>query len=145
MWLISWQANGKPINVTVKINVIDATTASTEYNNVTYKDAMMSNFTVVNPFTALNLARAGLAGSTYLTSDPSGMEAMYEAAAANADVVSREAATGETPGSLSVGLRRPRLCESLRLKLLLAVVEELLWRNRCFILQPDPDDQENVD
>jgi peptide/nickel transport system substrate-binding protein len=80
----------KQINVTVKINVIDATTAAAEYNNVTYKDAMMSNFTDVNPFTALNLARAGLAGSTYLTSDPSGMEAMYVQAAANADVASRE-------------------------------------------------------
>jgi peptide/nickel transport system substrate-binding protein len=77
------------MNVTVKINVIDATTSATEYNNVTYKDAIFTNFTVVNPFTALNLARAGLAGSTYLTSDPSGMEAMYETAAANADVTSR--------------------------------------------------------
>jgi len=77
--------------VTVKINVIDATTSATEYNNVTYKDAIFTNFTVVNPFTALNLARAGLAGSTYLTSDPSGMEAMYEQAAANADPVSRTA------------------------------------------------------
>jgi len=80
----------KQINVTVKINVIDATTSAAEYNNVTYKDAMFSSFTVVNPFTALNLARAGLAGSTYLTSDPSGMEAMYVQAAANADVTSRE-------------------------------------------------------
>ena len=80
----------KQINVTVKINVIDATTSAAEYNNVTYKDAMFSSFTVVNPFTALNLARAGLAGSTYLTSDPSGMEAMYVQAAANADVASRE-------------------------------------------------------
>jgi hypothetical protein len=69
--------------------VIDATTSATEYNNVTYKDAIFTNFTVVDPFTALNLARAGLAGSTYLTSDPSGMEAMYEQAAANADPVSR--------------------------------------------------------
>jgi peptide/nickel transport system substrate-binding protein len=80
----------KQINVTVKINVIDATTSAAEYNNVTYKDALFSSFTVVNPFTALNLARAGLAGSTYLTSDPSGMEAMYVQAAANADVASRE-------------------------------------------------------
>jgi len=80
----------KQINVTVKINVIDATTSAAEYNNVTYKDALFSSFTVVNPFTALNLARAGLAGSTYLTSDPSGMEAMYVQAAANADVTSRE-------------------------------------------------------
>jgi peptide/nickel transport system substrate-binding protein len=79
------------IGVKVNINAIDATTEATEYNNVTYKDAMMYNFTVVNPFTAFNLARAGLAGSTYLASDPAGTEALYEQASADADPISRTA------------------------------------------------------
>jgi peptide/nickel transport system substrate-binding protein len=79
------------IGVKVVINAIDTTTASTENNNVTYKDALFQSGTVVNPFTTLTQARSGQAGSTHLASDPLGMEAMYEAASANTDPIAQNA------------------------------------------------------
>lgn len=79
------------IGVKVVINSIDSTTLATEFNNSSFKDALMYYFTVVNPFTAFNLARAGIAGAQYLPSDPAGTEALYEKASADPNPISRTA------------------------------------------------------
>jgi peptide/nickel transport system substrate-binding protein len=79
------------IGVTATIKVLDAVASSTEYNNVTYKDSIWTGFTVVNPYTVLQLGRAGLAGAIYLLSDPLGIDAEIQAIQANPDPAVRSA------------------------------------------------------
>jgi peptide/nickel transport system substrate-binding protein len=79
--------------ITATINVVDATSAATAFDQVTYKDCLMQQFTVVKPETTMNIARAIGAGSIYGNNDPVGVthEAMYTAMSTEPDPVKRAA------------------------------------------------------
>jgi peptide/nickel transport system substrate-binding protein len=79
------------IGVTANINIGDSTSVGTAFNNVTYKDMIMQNFTVVNPVTAMNVARATGAGSIYSVNEPEGLkqENLYVQMSATVDPVAR--------------------------------------------------------
>ena len=69
------------IGVTATINVADAAAVAVAFDQVTYKDCLVQNFTVVKPETTMNIARAGTtAGSIYRPDEPLGaaQEAMYQ-------------------------------------------------------------------
>ena len=69
------------IGVTATINVADAAAVAVAFDQVTYKDCLVQNFTVVKPETTMNIARAGTtAGSIYRPDEALGaaQEAMYQ-------------------------------------------------------------------
>jgi len=84
------------IGVTATINVVDPATAATAFDQVSYKDCLVQNFTVVNPVTTMNIARAGnTAGSIYRSdgTDPEGalQEQMYLDMSTTTDPIQRAA------------------------------------------------------
>ena len=84
------------IGVTVTINIVDPAAAAVAFDQVTYKDGLLQNFTVVNPVTTMNIARAGnTAGSIYHSdgTDPEGalQENMYLDMSTTTDPIQRAA------------------------------------------------------
>jgi ABC-type transport system substrate-binding protein len=82
------------IGVTAKINVADATAVATAFDGVTYKDCLVQQFTVVNPYTTMNIGRAIGAGNIYGDpKDPVGVaqEQQYQSFSAEVDPTKRAA------------------------------------------------------
>jgi ABC-type transport system substrate-binding protein len=84
----------KTIGITAKINVADATAVATAFDGVTYKDCLVQQFTVVNPYTTMNIGRAIGAGNIY--GDPKdatgvAQEQEYQAFSAEVDPAKRGA------------------------------------------------------
>jgi peptide/nickel transport system substrate-binding protein len=82
------------IGVTATINVADSTAVATAFDGVTYKDCLVQQFTVVNPYTTMNIGRAIGAGNIY--GDPKdavgvAQEKMYQDFSATVDPTQRAA------------------------------------------------------
>jgi peptide/nickel transport system substrate-binding protein len=104
-------------NITANINVVDATAAATAFDAVSYKDMLVQNFTVVNPFTTMNIARAGTtSGSIYRPTEAIGaaQEAMYLDFSSETDPVKRAAKIAKLSISLmddvgTIGFANPNV------------------------------------
>jgi ABC-type transport system substrate-binding protein len=90
------------IGVTATINISDATSVGTAFNNVTYKDMIVQQFTVVKPETTMNIARTSGAGAIYTQNEAIGVsqENMYLDMSSTVDPVAR----GQKIAALSLSL-----------------------------------------
>jgi peptide/nickel transport system substrate-binding protein len=101
-------------NITGVIQLLDNTAAGVSYDQVQYKDGILTNFTIVNPLIAMNLSRDSGAGSNMPKTDPLcvTLENNYIAFASMVDPIQRTAAL-KTQGLLyldyasSIGFANP--------------------------------------
>jgi peptide/nickel transport system substrate-binding protein len=78
--------------ITANINVADSAAVAVAFDQVTYKDMLVQNFTVVNSLTSMNISKSGTtAGSIYNPNDPIGQanDALWNAANGATDPVVR--------------------------------------------------------
>jgi peptide/nickel transport system substrate-binding protein len=80
-------------NITGVIQLLDNTAAGVSYDQVQYKDGIITSFTVVNPLTTMNLSRNSGAGSNMSLTDPATvlMEKNYIDLAGTVDPLQRTA------------------------------------------------------